>query len=180
MRAFYTGVGSRETPDEVLRVMNDIAKQLARKEVYLRSGGADGADRAFEAGCDSVDPKLKEIYIPWAGFNGHDPKDVGYMLVKDKHILERASTIAKEIHPAWDRLSRGAQALHARNVFQVLGRTMDYPSLFLICYAQLDRNGQPRGGTRTAIKLAEKHNVPVYNLYVKEHFDRVHAQIAGI
>ena len=48
---YYTGIGSRETPDSILSLFNDIVFQLAGLGYTLRSGGADGADTAFEEGC---------------------------------------------------------------------------------------------------------------------------------
>lgn len=59
---FYTGVGSRETPNKVIDLMYRIAKFLAERNWILRSGGAVGADKAFENGCDNVNGK-KEIYF---------------------------------------------------------------------------------------------------------------------
>ena len=64
---FYTGIGSRDTPDEVLRWFKIYADVLAELGFTLRSGAAPGADAAFEEGCDRVDGK-KEIYLPWKGF----------------------------------------------------------------------------------------------------------------
>ena len=44
----YAGVGSRETPPEILAEMTKIAQELATKKYSLQSGGAIGADMAFE------------------------------------------------------------------------------------------------------------------------------------
>ena len=51
---YYAGVGSRETPQDVLKIMWKIGKHLADKGYTLRSGGARGADAACENGCDIV------------------------------------------------------------------------------------------------------------------------------
>ena len=37
---FYTGIGSRETPREVMVVMYHFAIQMAERGLILRSGGA--------------------------------------------------------------------------------------------------------------------------------------------
>ena len=73
---------------------------------------------------------------------------------------------AKELHPAWDRLSQGAKKLHQRNIHQVLGRDLENPkpSCFLLACANTDKNGDPLGGTRTAWMLAKKFNVPCFNI----------------
>ena len=67
----YTGIGSRETPLEYIQLFIRIAEYLASVGYTLRSGGANGADLAFEIGCDNKQGK-KEIYIPWYSFNNSD------------------------------------------------------------------------------------------------------------
>jgi len=47
---YYAGIGARDTPQEVLNRMTKLAGVLQRKGLCLRSGGAKGADTAFEAG----------------------------------------------------------------------------------------------------------------------------------
>jgi hypothetical protein len=148
---YYTGIGSRETPLEILQIMIESAKILSTKGYCLRSGGADGADSAFEKGATE-----KEIYLPWKGFNGSDSE-----LHK---VCSRAIATAESIHPAWDKLSQGAQKLHARNCYQILGQRLTSPSEFVICWT---KDGKEIGGTRTAIVLAKKYNIPVFNLGIK-------------
>ena len=59
---YYTGIGARNTPDKVLDLFMNIAKYLATKDFTLRSGAANGADSAFEKGCD-ISNGSKEIYL---------------------------------------------------------------------------------------------------------------------
>jgi hypothetical protein len=152
----YCGVGSRQTPSNILCLMTDIAKELASKGWLLRSGGADGADTAFELGADQLNG-AKEIFLPWPYFNKNKSQ---LHTVPDKAI-----EIAAEIHPAWNKLSRGAKLLHGRNVMQVLGETLDDPVEVLVCWTPY---GRSVGGTRTAIILAEQHKVKIVNLYYKQ------------
>jgi hypothetical protein len=168
---YYTGVGSRETPAEVLNLMYDLAAKLGGRGYILRSGGADGADKAFEDGCCKVDADM-EIYLPWSGFNDHvHNPEKGYFL-PDLYEGGEAFKIASGVHPAWDKLTQGAKRLHSRNVFQVLGHDLDTPSKFLVCYAK-PVGDSVSGGTRTAVELAKKWNVPVVNLYHELCLDRV-------
>ena len=44
----YAGIGSRETPAEIQAQMNEVAKELEAAGYTLRSGNAEGADKAFE------------------------------------------------------------------------------------------------------------------------------------
>lgn len=142
MYSYYTGVGSRDTPLEVCNEMSNIAYRLQQLNYTLRSGGAKGADKAFEAGV--TEPSMKNIFYA------------------NDTICDAAFDLASNIHPAWDRCSPYAKRLHARNVYQVLGKTLDRPSHFLICWT---KDGKDVGGTRTAIVLAREWGVPVYNLF---------------
>jgi len=156
----YTGVGSRKTPVEVLQRMRSVAYALARKGFVLRSGGAGGADEAFERGAKDGNGDA-EIYLPWAGFNDHPGGLV-------RRALE-AEALARAAHPAWDRLSPAARKCHTRNVHQVLGFDLRAPSLFVLCWTPdgctgTDTRTWMTGGTATAILVAEKHEVPVLNL----------------
>lgn len=58
---YYAGIGSRETPTFVLEAFKQIGEELAKLGVILRSGGASGADSAFEEGCDRVNGE-RDIY----------------------------------------------------------------------------------------------------------------------
>ncbi len=145
----YTGIGSRKTPFETLMDMRLIATVLEKFGWVLRSGGANGADQAFESGAD----KYKEIYLPWPRFNNSDSD----LMSPSAEAMKMVSSI----HPAWNRCSTAAKVLHARNAHQVLGLDLKTPSNLLICWTP---GGMPVGGTATAIRIAEMHNVPVYNL----------------
>lgn len=180
---YYTGVGSRSCSSEVIELIQKIGYKLAQDGYTLRSGAAEGADTAFEMGVikyfnenfDYPAPaSLAQIYIPWRSFVeiDEDFKDWYKVLSEQKTKLE-AEEIASKIHPAWDKCSRGAKALHARNVYQVLGINLTTPSQFLIAYAQTDKEGKPKGGTRTSWMLAEQSYIPCFNLYIKEHRERI-------
>lgn len=45
---YYTGIGSRETPEDFLKLFTQVARYLEIKGFTLRSGHARGADYAFE------------------------------------------------------------------------------------------------------------------------------------
>ena len=142
--SYYAGIGNRETPQEILELMEKIGKKLAQNGVILRSGHAIGADQAFEKGCDSVKGK-KEIFI------ANDAKN-------DKAALD----LAASIHPAWDKCSEYAQLLHARNGYIILGKNLNTPVDFVICYQDESRKF---GGTRQGMKLAQLKGIKVYNLW---------------
>ena len=127
MTNYYTGIGSRETPNEILDRMTRLGSWFSELDWVLRSGGAEGADRAFERGVRVG--KQCDIYIPWKCFAKHSDNP---MIGSEFDTWEEAEEIAKSIHPLgnifnddgtskWDNMKRGAKALHARNVYQVLG-----------------------------------------------------------
>lgn len=162
MNKVYTGVGSRSTPIQILDLMVRIARVLGTREWILRSGAAEGADAAFEAGADDVGGP-KEIWVPWRGFAEHKSS-----LMPTVKAFEIASTV----HPVWHKLGDGVQKLHARNIHQVLGRDLSSPSTMLVCWTP---GGREVGGTATAIKVANAWKVPVWNLgieAVREKFER--------
>ena len=63
---FYTGIGSRKTPKTILKLFTEVAIYLSKQGYILRSGGAKGADQAFERGAAK-----KEIYLPWRNFENN-------------------------------------------------------------------------------------------------------------
>lgn len=157
---YYTGIGSRNTPVEVIHRMTKLSLFLSEQDWVLRSGGAEGADRAFEDGVRKG--KKAEIYTPWKNFVKYSENViVGPTL---STWLE-AQEIASNIHPAWERCSRGARALHTRNVYQVLGGDLQTPSRFVLFYAKESPSGNVSGGTRTAVEIARQHNIPCVNMY---------------
>lgn len=159
---YYTGVGSRKTPGNIIGVMVNIAYYLSLSGWTLRSGGARGADTAFEQGLGQV---YKEIYYA-------------------KDATKEAMAISAEYHPAWNKCSQYAKQLHGRNAFQVLGKDLATPSSFLICWTPDGcethaTRGYSTGGTGTAISIANAYNIPVYNLANIESFNLINHWIVN-
>lgn len=190
---FYTGVGSRETPADILELMERVGFALASRGWTLRSGGAVGADQAFERGMfnkvgydQPYEWAPAEIYLPWEGYEGHYRNTHGGLNILPSDITltdERiAEGMAMAIHPAWGACKQGARKMHTRNVFQVLGRTLNKPSKMLIAWTRLDARGNPKGGTATAINLAKEYigEDSVFNLANEEHFQRISKWIGGM
>lgn len=167
----YTGVGSRETPEPILKLMYTLGYALGIHGFTLRSGGADGADVYFEKGCEEACfGSRKEIFLPWKEFNQYTRRI--FRLTSTTHIEPPRSAyqMASEYHPAWDRLSVGAQALHARNCQQVLGDKLDSPTMFLACWTE---NGEVKGGTATAIRIAKDHGIPIFNFGIDGEYEKL-------
>ena len=173
---FYAGIGSRKTPAEVLRLFTAVAFVLGRDRGWtLRSGAAPGADTAFETGAlmasvghDSPDP---EIYLPWPGFEGRSASQV-----RLESPTREATKLASTYHPAWTRLSQGARRLHARNSHQVLGAMLDSPVERIVCWTP---NGSGTGGTGQALRLADVHDIPVWDAGIPSVRARLEAFVAA-
>lgn len=146
----YAGIGSRETPSEICKLFSFFAQKLGDRGQTLRSGGAPGADTAFEEGLSPQHPR--EIYLPQKGFN----KSLSDLY----QVTSAAYDLAQRYHPAWSRCNDKAKSLHARNGYQILGSTLDKPVDMVICQT---KDGSGEGGTGQAIRIAKAYNIPVFD-----------------
>jgi hypothetical protein len=148
----YAGVGSRNTPPEVLKQMTELAKELEKKGYTLNTGDAVGADTAFGKGTNK-----KTVFTADDATN-------------------KTRVIAKEIHPKPDALAGKSLDLQARNTNQVFGKNLDTPVDFIVVWTP---NGETRadqrvyfgktsdkntGGTGQAIALAQLKGITVINM----------------
>eukprot|EP00919_Chromeraceae_sp_WS-2016_P077431 GHVR01183243.1.p1 GENE.GHVR01183243.1~~GHVR01183243.1.p1 ORF type:complete len:401 (-),score=63.04 GHVR01183243.1:273-1475(-) len=160
---FYAGIGARDTPDWAMKKMTKVAEILAKKGYVMRSGAADGADSAFEAGVDKAGGTHKEIYLPWNGFI--PKKGAAERFADGKTVFAENSvqheSIAKQYHPRWDKLGRGARSMMSRNASQMLGRDLKTPSKAVVCWTQ---GGEAVGGTGQSIRMANEVGIQVVNL----------------
>lgn len=164
---YYCGIGSRITPIDILSLMTLFAETAAIKNLVLRSGGAPGADFAFEHGCDK-NSGTKEIFLPWKMFNKN--RSPFYQ------ISPEAYEIAAQVHPAWKYLVSYARTLIARNMHQVLGSDLKTPAKFIIAWtkdgAETEKQcSKDTGGTGSAIILASRLLIPVFNIKNETRLD---------
>lgn len=135
----YAGIGSRDTPVDICKTMTTYAYHLKQRGYWLYSGGAIGADSAFEW---SAKPKCT-IFRP-------------------KDVTPEALELGEKYHPKWNALSEPSKLLIARNGFQVLGPSLKTPVKFIICWT---KDGKASGGTGQALRIAEDYGIKVYNLF---------------
>ncbi|ADC73196.1 conserved hypothetical protein (plasmid) [Thioalkalivibrio sp. K90mix] len=153
---YYAGIGSRATPTEVLSVMREAAQALAGRGYILRSGGAVGADSAFEGGAD-LDGGRKEIFYA------------------ESSIPTWAFDSVERYHPAPNRLTARARRLMARNAMQVLGMGGGEPVAFVLCWTP---GGTGKGGTGQALRIATDYGIPIFDLARPEVMARVNRFLA--
>ena len=140
----YAGVGSRETPPLMLLWMERIAGHLVGRGWTLRSGGARGADQAFERGANAARGQT-EIY-------------------RSEDATAKAIEIAARYHDAWGRLDAYARGLMGRNVQVVAGRTPEARGAEVACVIGWTPGGRGRGGTGHTFRVAQAMNVTVVDL----------------
>ena len=164
MKKIYCGVGSREAPGDVLLFMKSLAIRLRANGFHLRSGGAVGADTAFANG-HTIDSMT--IYRPDHAIN-------------DKN----AEALFRSVHPFQHRFKKTQSILlHSRNTYQIHGFQLNDPVDFVLCWtklgseseAELKSHGWVEGGTGTAIALASRANIPVFNLQKPDALNRFYA-----
>lgn len=159
MKNLYAGIGSRQTPPDILKIMEATGEFLGKKGWTLRSGGAEGADAAFEKGCDNVKGK-KEIFLPWEKYNNHSSNLFYNSDEISKDIKFASFDLAANYHPAWHQCSYGAKCLLARDGFQILGKDLKTPVSLVIFWSP----SLKKGGTTQALRIAQDYKIPIVNL----------------
>ena len=152
----YAGIGARNTPAEILHIMETIGVIFASEGFELSTGAAKGADQAFANGAATTNGKVN-LFLPWSTYESEWVSTLQQnvnvtVLDKNKHT---AAINSVKLHPAFNRLSRPVINLHARNYLII--ENVD----FVICYTP---NGETVGGTGQGIRIANSLGKPVLNL----------------
>lgn len=156
---YYAGIGSRETPKDVCLHMTAIAKKLAKLGYTCNSGGADGADSAFERGAIIN----RQIFLPWDGFNGKYIDSMNKLHNTWKYSVPLFNEdLVRKYHPKPSALSEAGWKFMSRNSYQVLGEDLKTPVEFVLCWT---RDGKLKGGTAQALRIAKDRNIPIFNLF---------------
>lgn len=154
---YYAGIGSRETPRDICAYMTAIAKRLASLGYTCNSGGADGADEAFERGA----VVNRQIFLPWDGFNGKRIESLTKLHGEGSYLVPPFNPeLVRKYHPNPNKLSDAGWKFMSRNSYQVLGKDLKTPVEFVICWT---KDGKASGGTGQAIRIALDKNIPVFN-----------------
>lgn len=172
---YYAGVGSQGTPESVCHRMAYVAEALRIAGWILNSGGADGADTAFERGCG--DYSKMNIFLPWDFFN-HRKFKMPYP------IHPGGYRYGELYHPVWARLTQGIRKMMARNAMQVLGHNLTTPVRFVLCWTKdgitrHEQRSQKSGGTGHAISIASTSGIPVINMNSTDWLDHLE-QVSGV
>lgn len=153
------GIGSRQTPEHILKEMEMIGLWAKTNGVLVNSGHAEGADYAFERGAQ----EFTRAFLPWKNFNKELPHlgisiDVGNNKDLDAWV--------DQYHPAPQNLSFGGRKLMRRNVCQILSQTLTDPVKAVVCWTA---SGGLSGGTAFAMRIATSLNIPILNMFFEEY-----------
>lgn len=139
--------------------MTAIAKRLASLGYTCNSGGADGADTAFEKGAVIN----RQIFLPWDGFNKRNINSLTKLHGDGSYIVPSFNEeLVRKYHPKPNVLSEYGWKLMSRNSYQVLGADLNTPVNFVLCWT---KDGKASGGTGQALRIAKDHGIPIFNLY---------------
>lgn len=167
-------IGSRQLEQkeeyfEDVKPCHNVCMRLAQLGVTFTSGlcelGMDGiAQKAYSKAVDLgyANETQFEVYV---ADNYNIRKSTlprkHLAIVRNKSLIAETERIASEVHPAWDKCNEWARGMHSRNCHQILGYDLKSPVDAVVCWTP---NGNVQGGTATAIRIAMKNNIPVFNL----------------
>lgn len=171
-----TGIGSRDIDAIQFEICQNLATVLANKGWHLRSGGARGADSAWELGFSGSDRKT--IYLPERNFNGRGNAPCFKVPSEFGDLWFEAQEIASRLHTRFDELDEFSRNAHTRNVFQVLGDDLKSKADLVVACAP-PRGRTVKGGTATAFNLAKGLRITTFNLWEpqdREALYKIYAQ----
>ena len=176
MRIALIGSRQLEQKEEYfkdIKLCHNVCMRLAQLGVTFTSGlcelGMDGiAQKAYSQAVDLglASESQFEVYVA-DQYNIRKSKlpRKHLAIIRNKDLIAETERIASEVHPAWDKCNEWARGMHSRNCHQILGYDLQSPVDAVICWTP---NGNIQGGTSTAIRIALKYNIPVFNLGVKD------------
>lgn len=194
----YTGLGAEIAPNSILELIRETSSLLAASGRTLRSGASKGCSVSFESGvtdafrsnmCSgrpltarpgSLLPPLKEIYLPYRGFENH-PDDAVFDY--DAGLKSRIIGFIKNsiLGQEFDKIQNPYLIKdYVARVYQLLGESLKQPSKFLLCWSpdggrihsEVDLSA---GQTSVSICLAEILKIPVFNLANEEDYIKITA-----
>ena len=159
MSNVFTGIGGRLIGSNHINLLYKIACLLEQDGWRCRTGDASGSDSVFR---DAYIPNPMNIYV----FSARAVQVDLY------GTADRAREIMYKYHPNPDavRRSKFSEYLLTRDVYQVLGPSLEDPSKIVICYTE---EGKLKGGTAMAIRIANAYGIPVLNIGNPKHYNAV-------
>lgn len=167
-------IGSRQLEQKEeyfkdIKLCHNVCMRLAQLGITFTSGlcelGMDGiAQKAYSQAVDLglASESQFEVYVAdQYNIRKSTLPRKHLAIIRNKDLIAETERIASEVHPAWDKCNEWARGMHSRNCHQILGYDLQSPVDAVICWTP---NGNIQGGTATAIRIALKYNIPVFNL----------------
>lgn len=167
-------IGSRQLEQkedyfEDVKLCHNVCMRLAQLGVTFTSGlcelGMDGiAQKAYSKAVDLgyANETQFEVYVADSyNIRKSTLPRKHLAIVRNKSLIAETERIASEVHPAWDKCNEWARGMHSRNCHQILGYDLKSPVDAVVCWTP---KGNVQGGTATAIRIAMKYNIPIFNL----------------
>lgn len=171
-------IGSRQLEQkqeyfEDIKLCYNVCMRLAQLGVTFTSGlceiGMDGiAQKAYSKAVDlglAKESQFEVYVVDQYNIRKSTLPRRHLATVRNKDLISETECIASEVHPAWDRCNEWARGMHSRNCHQILGYDLQSPVDVVICWTP---DGKIQGGTATAIRIAMKYDIPVFNLGVPD------------
>lgn len=176
MRVALIGSRQLEQKEEYfkdIKLCHNVCMRLAQLGVTFTSGlcelGMDGiAQKAYSQAVDlglATEDQFEVYVADQYNIRRSTLPRKHLAIIRNKNLIAETERIASEVHPAWDKCNEWARGMHSRNCHQILGYDLQSPVDAVICWTP---NGKIQGGTATAIRIALKYNIPVFNLGVKD------------
>lgn len=174
MNLVFTGVGSRYgAPVSAQDTATKITSWLCERGFTVRTGDAVGMDKVFrEAGGDRC-----RYYAPYGRYN---PDPGAVIITPESEHYSEAKKLTSNTHPTYNLLSDFERELHLRNAFQILGDDLQDHAQFVLCWTPdgaETKTTRKTGGTGQAIRVANRYNIPVFNLNAEKFESRFRAFI---
>lgn len=170
-KGYVAIVGSRDVPLDELELLIRLGRTVTDVGFGVRSGDAFGSDRAGWYGArqsELYDTNNTGIYVLQSYKNRKRAQEHGFLVAEDypeKWLM--ATSLALEARGSWGGIegphNQFKRDLHIRNVYQVLGHTLDQPVQAIFYYAKpvgKVENEKVSGGTNTAVQVARIAEVP--------------------
>lgn len=172
MRIALIGSRQLEQKEEYvkdIKLCHNVCMRLAQLGVTFTSGlcelGMDGiAQKAYSQAVDLGLAKESqfEVYVAdQSNIRRSTLPRKHLAIIRNKDLIAETERIASEVHPAWDKCNEWAKGMHSRNCHQILGYDLQSPVDAVICWTP---NGNIQGGTRTALMIAMREGIPIFNL----------------
>lgn len=168
----FAAVGRFSTSRNVIPIMSKILEPLSEKQYIMNTGGASGADDMFAEVYSGVFDKTVNIFLPWNGYNGiFTNRNSSIIKNVFDSVPKRAFEIAESVDENWQNRTEATKGLYARNALIYLGSNLLSPVDFAIYFDDVPEYKD--SGTQRGLRIAEKYNIPCFNVYDADSFDKV-------